>query len=102
MPVLAVPLFAGAFNGVPPWPAKGCLAAYTAGPAAHLLRRPGVSLAYSVLPQAEQSGAESVPGRHYCRPERDAVQNATPSRPQMALKGAISLPIAPTDPLFLY
>ena len=65
-----------AFNGVPPWPAKSCLAAYTAGPDAHLLRRPRVSLAYSILLQDEQSGAESMSGRHYCRLDRDAVQTA--------------------------
>ena len=59
-----------------PLAGKSCLAAYTTGPDAHLLRRPRVSLAYSILLQDEQSGAESMPGRHYCRLDRNAVQTA--------------------------
>ena len=45
-----------AFNGGVPWPAKGCIAAYAAGQAAHLLRRLPVCLAYSMPPHAESSG----------------------------------------------
>ena len=58
--------------------AKSCLAAYTAAPVAHLLHRPRVSLAYSVLMQAEQSEDESMPGRQV---GISAVYTATPSRP---------------------
>ena len=79
-----------------PLAGKIYLSAYTAGPNAHLLRRPRVSLAYAVLLQAEQSGADLMFGRHYCLLDRDAVK-----RPQMALKGAISFPVALTNPLFL-
>ena len=61
MHVLAVP--APRLQWRAPWSAKICLAAYTAAPVAHLLHRPRVSLAYSMLLQAEQSEAESMPGR---------------------------------------
>ena len=55
MHVLAVLKFAPRLQWRAPWSAKCCLAAYTAAMAVHLLRRPRVSLAYSVLLQAEQS-----------------------------------------------
>ena len=84
------------FNGAAPWPAKSCTAAYAAGLAAHLLRRPAAllqSLSYRTLSLASRINAPVDR-----RSPLLSVQTVMPR------KGAIFPPIAPTslsDQLFL-